>query len=451
MRSALPRLSPADLLNLAVEAPDTPMHVGAVAVLDGRPLCGLDGRLRLAEIRAELGRRIAGVPELRRVLYRPGPPAGRPLWTDDPAFRVERHVTEVELPPPGDEEALLRLAEDLLRPLLDRTRPLWRMWFVTGLPAGRIAVVVALHHAVADGLAAVRLLSVLLEEPHAGRRPAEAAPLALSARPPGWSELVRDNVRQRLRSLLRPRNPRRFAGQVLAGWRVVARSWHAPRTSLNPPVGPRRRLAVLRLDLAEVKAVAHRHGGKANDVVLDLVAGGVRALLRSRGEPVDGLSLHTTVAVSLRAPGQPTEAGNRSGGYLVRLPVGPPDPATRLRLIRAETARAKRSQLATAANVVLVWVARTGLLRYFTRRQRLANLIESNVAGPPEPIRVLGAPLLDLVPVGVLAGNLALSFLALSYAGRLTVTVRADADRYPDLTVLLAAMQRDWQALTATG
>jgi diacylglycerol O-acyltransferase / wax synthase len=208
---------------------------------------------------------------------------------------------------------------------------------------------------------------------------------------------------------------------------------------------------VLRLDLAEVKAVAHRHGGKANDVVLDLVAGGVRALLRSRGEPVDGLSLHVTVAVSLRAPGQPTEAGNRSGGYLVRLPVGPPDPATRLRLIRAETARAKRSQLATAANVVLVRVARTGLLRYFTRRQRMANLIESNVAGPPEPIRVLGAPLLDLVPVGVLAGNLALSFLALSYAGQLTVTVRADADRYPDLTVLLAAMQRDWHALTATG
>jgi diacylglycerol O-acyltransferase / wax synthase len=444
MRSALPRLSPADLLNLAVEAPDTPMHVGAVAVLDGRSLRGPDGRLRLGEIRAELRRRIAVVPQLRRVLYVPGPLAGRPLWTDDPAFRVERHVTEVELAPPGDEAALLRLAEELLRPLLDRTRPLWRMWFVTGLPDGRVGVVVALHHAVADGLAAVGLLSSLLAEPADGR-PAEPVPL------PGWSELVRDNVRQRLRAPVRPRDPRRFAGQLLAGLRVVARSWRAPRTSLNPPVGPHRRLAVLRLDLAEVKAVAHRAGGKANDVVLDLVAGGVRALLRSRGEPVDGVSLHTTVAVSLRTPGQPVEAGNRAGGYLVRLPMGPPDPAARLRLVCAETARAKRSQLATAATAVLVWVARTGLLRYFTRRQHLANLIESNVAGPPEPIRVLGAPLLDLVPVGVLAGNLSLSFLALSYAGRLTVTVRADADRYPDLPVVLAAMERDWRALAAAG
>jgi hypothetical protein len=100
---------------------------------------------------------------------------------------------------------------------------------------------------------------------------------------------------------------------------------------------------------------------------------------------------------------------------------------------------------------VLVWVARTGLLRSLTRRQHLANLIESNVAGPPEPIRVLGAPLPDLVPVGVLAGNLALSFLALSHAGRLTVTVRTDADRYPDLPVVLAAMERDWRALAAAG
>jgi diacylglycerol O-acyltransferase / wax synthase len=445
VRSVLPRLSPDDLLNLAVEAPDTPMHVGAVVVLDGHSLLRADGRLRLAWIRAEIERRVAGVPELRRVLYRPGPLAGRPLWTDDPAFRVERHVTGVELPPPGDEEALLRLAEELLLPMLDRARPLWRMWFVTGLPDGRVALVVALHHAVADGLAAVRLVSTLLAEP--AHDPVPPVP------PPGWPELLRDNVRQRLAALarlVRPRDPRPFAKQLWAGWRGFRHIRNAPRTSLNASVGPRRRLAVLRLDLAEVKMVAHRYGGKANDVLLDLAAGGARALLRSRGEPVDGRYLHATVAASLRPPGRPAvDAGNRTGVYAVRLPIGAPDPTARLGLVRAETARAKHSQLATAGNAFMVWLARSGLARYVARRQHMVNLFESNLAGPPERIEMLGAPVLDLVPVGVLAGNVALSFVALSYAGRLTVTVCADADRYPDLPVLLAAMERDWHRLLA--
>ncbi|PWU47175.1 hypothetical protein DLE60_19280 [Micromonospora globispora] len=77
----------------------------------------------------------------------------------------------------------------------------------------------------------------------------------------------------------------------------------------------------------------------------------------------------------------------------------------------------------------------------------MTNVIESNVVGWPEPIIVLGAPVLDVVPVSLLAGNLTLSFLALSYAGCLTITVCADADRHPDLPVLLAAMRTDWTVL----
>jgi WS/DGAT/MGAT family acyltransferase len=442
VNATLPRLTPVDLINLAVEAPDSPMHVGAVAVLDGRTLYDADGRLRLAWIRTEIEQHLAGVPELRRVLYRPGPLAGRPLWTDDPALRIDRHVTEIELPLPRDEEALLRLAERLLRPPLDRTRPLWRMWFVTGLPAGRVALVVALHHAIADGLAAIRIVSAVLGEP--GGVPPALAPL------PHWGELVRDNVRQRLHALVQPRDLRQLPHRVLAGLHGFTRLRHAPRTSLNAPVGPDRRLAVLRLDLADVRTVAHRYGGKVNDVILDLAAGGLRALLRSRGEPVDGLRLHATVPVSLRTPGQPAQAGNRTGAFAVLLPVGEPDPVARLRLVCAETTRAKQGQLTTAGNAFMVGLARIGLSRYVARRQHLVNFVESNVAGPPEPIEMLGAPVLDLLPIGVLTGNLTLSFLALSYAGRLTVTVRADAGRYPDLPVLLAAMDRNWQALAAS-
>src|SRR5690348_2666743 len=97
----------------------------------------------------------------------------------------------------------------------------------------------------------------------------------------------------------------------------------------------------------------------------------------------------------------------------------------------------------------LVWLARSGLMRVFTRHQRLTNLVVSNVVGPAQPLVVLGTPVLELIPLGALAGNLALTFLALSYAGTLVVSVRADRERFADLPVLVAAINEEWQTMAA--
>jgi WS/DGAT/MGAT family acyltransferase len=445
MTSRFPRLSTVDLTNLAVEAPDTPMHVGVLTVLDGRSLCGADGRLRLGSLRSDIDGLLAGVPELRRIVHHPGRLAGPPLWVDDRSFRIDRHVHEVALPVPGDEAALLRLTEQLLAPLLDRRHPMWRIWFVTGLPGGRIAAVIALHHAIADGLAAVGLLTALLDH--------DAATTTkpwVPAAPPRWHDLARDNLRTGLatmRRLIHVTDPRRLAKSLSGGRRVLGQAWRAPRTSLTGPIGPQRALAVQRLDLATVRRIAHAHGGKVNDVVLDLAAGGLRALLRSRGESVD-LTAHAAVAASPRGEVPAPRAGNRAGIIVVKLPLSEPDPAARLRLIRANSDRAKREQVLTAEQGMMLWLARLGLLRRYTRRQRLTTIVESNVTGPSAPIRLLGAEVIDMIPIGALAGNLAISFLAFSYAGVLTITVRVDAERHPDLPVLVAAMAQDWHSLT---
>src|SRR6185436_497450 len=103
----------------------------------------------------------------------------------------------------------------------------------------------------------------------------------------------------------------------------------APRMSLTAPVGPRRHLSVIRIDLETARRVAHAHGGKVNAVVLGLVAAGLRELLLARGESVDGLSLHAAVAVSLRSPDEATGAGNRSGTVVVRLPLHEADTEVR--------------------------------------------------------------------------------------------------------------------------
>jgi diacylglycerol O-acyltransferase / wax synthase len=331
MATRFDRLSASDLTNLAIEAPDTPMHVGALAVVDGMALTDADGRFPIAGLRSLIADRLQRAPQLRKVVYRPGPLAGRPLWIDDPAFTIDHHVDVVVVPPPGGEEELLRLTERLMAPLLDRSRPLWRLWFITGLASGHLAVLIKLHHAVADGLAAVRLIGALLDLPD----PAEArAPPRAPALVPSWSVLVRDNladkgaaVAGRVRRLTRRGALTRLARTVRAGWRSLARGWGAPRTSLNSPVGTHRRLAVVRLDLSAVKTVAHRYGATVNDVVLALIAGGLRRLLVTRGEPVDGLVLHAGMAVSMRRPGDAGSAGNRSGVVVVvRLPLGEGDP-----------------------------------------------------------------------------------------------------------------------------
>jgi WS/DGAT/MGAT family acyltransferase len=439
------RLSAVDMINLVVESRETPMAVGAVLVVDGRAWGDADARL--PAIRAAIDRRLVDLAPLRRIVHRSGPLAGRPVWVDDPDLRVDRHVLPAAVPPPGDEQELLRLVADLMAPVLDRAHPLWRLWVVTGLTRDRVALVVKLHHVIADGPAAIG--PTLLDAPVEARAPGRAwrpAPV------PAWPELTADNARATLvaaRLLAGRLSARKLTTAVRGHLRVLDEGRGAPRTSLNAPVGPRRRLAVLRLDLTTARLVTHRYGGTVNDLVLSLATAGLRALLQSRGEPVDGLRLRCTVAVSLRPPGS-AAAGNRTGGFVVRLPCGEPAPGRRLAMVAAETARAKRDQPATAGNALLVWLARLGLARWFARRQRLTNVLESNVVGPTAPIRVLGTPVLDLVPIGNLAGNLGVSFLALSYAGRLVITVQADADRFGDLPVLMAAMRRDWAALSGS-
>jgi hypothetical protein len=267
---------------------------------------------------------------------------------------------------------------------------------------------------------------------------------------PPWGVLVLDNARSAIDALLmlvRPATWRR--GAVVLGYmRQASRiSRHAPSSSLNAPVGPRRRLEVLRLESATARRVARAHGCGVNDVVLTLVAGGVRALLDARGEPIARLRPRAGIAVALFSAGRGTAAGNDVGTLHVPLPLAEAEPAARMLLIAAETATAKQGSMVAAEPLVRAWLARFPVVRRGMERQRLVNLSETYLPGPTAPIEILGAPILDLLPVAPLAGNLGLSFVALSYAGRISVAVRADADQFPDLEVLAGAMERDWWTL----
>ena len=140
-----------------------PEDIGALAVLDGAGLLDDEGWVRIEVVRRRLEPKLARVPRFRQLLYRPLLGLGWPLWVDAPSFDLADHIRVRSVAAPGDEAQLLQTCEELLRRRLDPVRPLWEMWFLPGLPAGRVGLFVKLHHAVADGVAGIATLGALLD------------------------------------------------------------------------------------------------------------------------------------------------------------------------------------------------------------------------------------------------------------------------------------------------
>ncbi|HYL08254.1 MAG TPA: wax ester/triacylglycerol synthase domain-containing protein, partial [Candidatus Udaeobacter sp.] len=158
------RLSIDDVSNLALEAPDTLMHQAAVAVLDADLLLDPEGHVRIDLVRRFLESKLSGAPELRRVLRPTRQFQGRPLWVDDPGFRIENHVHAGSLPDPGGEAALLKFVEHTTAEQMDRALPLWQLWLLDGYAPGRVALVIKVHHALVDGPGMLNLVGQLFDQ-----------------------------------------------------------------------------------------------------------------------------------------------------------------------------------------------------------------------------------------------------------------------------------------------
>jgi hypothetical protein len=219
-----------------------------------------------------------------------------------------------------------------------------------------------------------------------------------------------------------------------------AREGRAPRTSFNRPVGARHRLVLVRGDLERAKQVAHAHNATVNDVVLCALAGGARALLAARGELRPELVLKVSVAASVRDAASAAQAANLVGVLLVPLPVGEEDPIRRLGQIAGATAERKRlPPYQPSAGLLQRWMVR-GM-----KRQRMVNLLMSNLPGPAQPMYFL-----EVFQIGVIQGNVPVSVGVLSYAGQLNFDVRGDAILVPDLAAFANGMADDLHGLGAS-
>lgn len=461
------RLTALEASFLYMESPTTPMHVGSVAVYDGRPWRDKSGDLDLARLRRYVRQRLAGIPQLRQHPVWPAGPAGRPCWVDDTDFHISRHVRSAHLEPPGTEHQMLSVADDLLMPPLDRDHPLWELWFVDGMQDGRVAVVEKIHHALVDGIGGVDLAVMLLDpEPSPERSDTGDGwgPPSVPSRMGLFSAAAVDALRepqmmarQVFGTMTHPRRTLSAARSMASALGAMAHpagggDIRAPHTFINEPLGAKRSFDVVRRSLGDTRELGHALGGTVNDVVLTAVASGIGALLGARGEQVE--RIRVLVPISLRAEDEHHVLGNRVTGMVVPLTVEPMEPLERFRATHDAVRWARNAGEGELTSTFLGFTEHlpepviAGVSR-LVHHQPLINLVVTNVPGPSSPLFLMGSQMLEAFPVVPLAGNLALSVGILSYLDQLTIGLWADRAHFPDLHVLAKAIGRGFDELDA--
>lgn len=454
------RLSGLDSSFLHLEGDAAHMHVAAVAVFDGPAPS-------YADFLETVGSRLHLVPRYRQRLAFVPLEQGRPVWVDDPQFRLQFHVRHTGLPKPGGDAQLKQLAGRVFSQGLDRSRPLWELWLVEGLAEGRFAVLSKTHHALVDGVAGVDLASVIFDtspEPE----PVVAPSTPWVPRPlPSPMQLLADALVERatlpaevgrsIRAVWRgPRRVVEHVGDALTA--IGALAWlgldRAPPTPFNVPIGPHRRFTWVDADLEAFRAVKDRFGVTVNDVVLAAVAGALGRYMRAHDQSTSELTLKAMVPVSTRRDHERGVLGNRLTAMWAPLPVDDLPASEVLARIGAATAGLKQSGQAVGAQVLtgLSGFAPPTLLAQAARlqaRQRVFNLVVTNVPGPQFPLYVRGRRLRAVYPLVPLAKNTALGIAIMSYDGTVFFGLNADFDALGDLETLADDLRDSIAALVA--
>jgi WS/DGAT/MGAT family acyltransferase len=439
------RLSGLDASFLQLEQGPAHMHVASTTVFEGPTP-------EYEEFRDHIASRLHLVPRFRQKLRFVPFGQGRPVWVDDPRLNLDYHVRHTALPPPGSEDQLRTLAARIFSQRLDRSKPVWEMWLIDGLEGGRFAIVAKTHHALVDGVSGVDITTVLFDLDRDPQQISDPDPWIPEPEPSG-AQLFADALLERVANpavVVRGARaalyaPRHVAGAAIEGVEaagsLLRTGLAAPRSSLNRRIGPYRRFAWVRADLAELKRIKSEAGGTVNDVILAAVTGALARHLRSRGESTRDLELRAMVPISVRAEDEHGALGNRVSAMMAPLPVWCDDPIERLRTMSARMGDLKSSRQAVGASLLTeasdfappTIAAQAARLQ---SRQRFFNLVITNVPGPQFPLYLLGRELQDVFPMVPLAENQSVCFGIMSYNGRVNFGLTADYDAMPELEAL---------------
>jgi diacylglycerol O-acyltransferase len=425
-------LSGLDVAFLCLEGETNPMHMGAVVIFHPAEPVVPD---RIAALLAE---RAARIPRLRQRVSPTLFPPGGARWTPDPDFDAGTHIQVHRLGEFCEEDPLASYAAEWIEQPLDLRRPLWELRVVTGLPHHRFALLLKLHHAFTDGAGAFAVAAGLLDE-----LPAAQALLRKGGAPPR-SRSPWDTIKGVLSE----------AGEnagIASAMLRAARPY--PISPLAAPNSPSRRLALVRLELAELREIRRRHGGTANDVILAVLAGALRQWLANRGQRVDGRPLRALIPVSTR--GRENGPGaNQLSGYLCELPVHLDDPVQRLHEVRCAMNRNKAAGPLSGAGAVPVLAERIPppLHRLTTRLAGQAagllfDTVITNVPLPQLDLTLAGTPVREVYPLVPLAPRHALGIAAATYRNAVHIGLQVNRAAVDDTGSLRDAVLKSTATL----
>ncbi len=444
---AVERLTGQDAQFLYAETPSQHMHTLKIAIVD---VTSTTGGYSYDTFRRVVAERLHLLPELRRRVVWAPLRLGHPWWVDDPTFDLDRHLRRATVAAPGDQAALDTVVSGIAGEELEPDRPLWELWVVEGLAEGRVAFVTKIHHCLADGTrAAEMLLAVTSFDPTTD---------VLSTDPESWSPAALPSFLPRLRAGLQIALgiALGFPGVVIRTIRgmrnlVVHRRLGGPkpavpftgaRTAFNRSITARRTFVSTSFAFDRLTTVKRSYGVSINDVVLAMVAGGLRRYLDQRGE-LPARPLVAGVPVSTRTGGQ--QGANRVSNLFVSLPVQLSDPLERLALIHDSTKGAKAQYNVLGADMLADWSELTpaspyrAFMRFYSGRgladrgRSPLNLVVSNVPGPRQQLHIAGAEIVEIYSVGPILEGIGLNVTVWSYLDRLYVAVLGCPDQLDDL------------------
>jgi diacylglycerol O-acyltransferase len=397
------------------------------------------------------------VPMLRqRVMFVPLN-LHHPVLVDDPEFDLDSHIYRAALPAPGGMRELHDMVSQIMCHRLDRSRPMWELWVLTGLEKGSVAVVHKIHHCLADGAATVRYLSRVFEQQAALQSPIPPLTPWQPEPLPSGRRLMWDAIRDHFNNDIR-----RFPGFLAVLWQAGKRllAFHRdigsptlgrlanppPRTRLNHALSARRSFTTRQFSLQDVKSVAHQLGGSVNDMVLALSATAIREYLLLH-EDLPDEPLCTAIPVSADEPGSQRESGNRTTYLPTCLWTNISDTGERFYAIQRAT-RLGKHELDILGRTTFIqlmhflpplfslWKTNFKQRRRKPDRENyrpMTNVIISNVPGPAEKISGNYGELLDIYSMGPLVEGCGLNITVWSYAGNLNFSLMGCKKAVPDI------------------
>jgi len=435
---------------LWMETPTSYMHVASLIVVDGQTA---DGPLTFERVKSLYRSRLDYAPPFRRRLVSVPFGIHHPLWIEDPDFDLDWHLRHITLPDGhGGMGDLTDLAASLVAIPLDRTRPLWEMWFIDGIDEGHIGLLTKVHHAAIDGASGEELMVAILDlEPDPEPRPEVTPPWKPDPLPTDTEMLAHATwslAQQPVKAVAAIRRTVEVALKVREQNRHLVKDappapFSAPATSINGPLTVDRSFAASSLSLTDVKAVKNAFGCTVNDVVLTMCAGALRRYFDALDEEPDA-PIVAMIPISVRSEDQKGTHGNQVSMMLSSLATDLDDPIERLEHIQSNMKSAKEQQNAIGAEILQEWAdfaapaifgraARLYSNSNSARHRPMFNVVISNVPGPPFPLYVAGAEVLDTYPMGPIFEGFGLNITLMSYRDRVDFGLVACPDLVPDV------------------